>query len=186
MKFKEKLKESWEDLWVTTPAIGMGAPLSPGFILSGFLTFGVICGAMTYYFSKKEEKLKEDFSRSQLPVAAIVLSEKYTPSDCCNNESKYSLVIKTDKGKEIQLCINDGLKAKKESLDSLINKGSKISFPTGNIAYSPEIRQKSYAEIKNFYEYTFRDYYKAKDETYFAENTPLGKKCADRIRILKK
>jgi len=81
-------------------------------------------------------------------------------------QSNYTLKVRTVEGKILGISIIDSPNTKKESLDILIDKGSKISFPQGN-----------------WYEAVNGKHYKFDNETYFHENTRFGNKRANRIRI---
>jgi hypothetical protein len=85
-------------------------------------------------------------------------------------DSKYTLKVKTDDKRILGISVINGGNIKKESLDMLIEKGSKISFPVGNIHSVDEglpVRLIIYPE-----------------ETYIKKESQTGTKRADRIRVL--
>ena len=83
--------------------------------------------------------------------------------------SGYCLGIKTDSGRTIGLHVIDSedKKATALSLDMITEKGSRISFPAGNLKSADSLPAQYYAE-----------------ETCFEEGVQTGTKMADRIRVL--
>jgi len=99
-----------------------------------------------------------------------MLSQAYS-NETVKAESKYTLKVKTDDGRIIGVSVIDGDDFKKESLDAIVNQGSRISFPAGN--WSPVDAgslDKKYHELKG--------------ETYFGSDSQIGTKRANRITVL--
>lgn len=127
--------------------------------------------------------LANALKKSNRPIVGTVLKEVYkntlTPNPERNGvvsysnetvklESKYTLKLRTDDGRVLGVSIVDGGDAKKESLDRIINRGTRVSFPAGNL------------QNTSWYE----DHRVARGETYFTRDTQVGTKRADRIRVL--
>ncbi len=161
-------------------------------VIAGAVALAIGVGGY-FGISSRNEYLRTEFAKRSQPIVGTVLEEGYqntlTPNPEWNGlvsysnetvklESKYTLKIKTDDGRILGVSIIDsrGTKSegakKKESLDALIDDGSRISFPAGN--------WKSDSWIGN--ERVVR--YPA--ETNFTPDTQHGTKRADRIRILPK
>ena len=160
-------KKTWKDIW-TGFYSPYGCSPSIGFIGTIFL---VAIGSVSLWsysdkldFEKNKKQLQVAYKAGQTRIVAEVLDKRYAKK-LTSPEPVYRL--RTQKGKEIGLSIIDSEDKNNESLDILIQKGSIISFPKGNIQ-----RDK-----------TTYGYSKIKKETYFQENTQFGNKRADRIRI---
>lgn len=158
-------------------------------IIGGIIAAGILAGGIyfenQYSRNKSRAKYLEKWNESQKPIVATVLSESYentlSPVEKWSGfvshsnptvklDSKYSLRIKTEDGRVLGLSIIDGGTAKKEGLDQIIEKGSIISFPTGNVVPHP------------FYlKGAAQDY----EETWFKPETQVGTKMAHRITVLK-
>ena len=91
-------------------------------------------------------------------------------------ESKLILKGRLENGKIVSVAIIDQGEIQKESLPILLKKGSRISFPKGNIK-TWNTRNK-YGNIPD--EPILITY----NETYFTEETQFGTKCASRIKII--
>lgn len=159
-------KEIWKDLWRSYDAPSYGGCPSTGCI--GTMALGVLTlfSGSCYFINQdrveQARKMKELFNSGQTQIVGEVLDESL--------EKGYSIRLRTDDGKEIGVSVLDGSKTNKESLDVLVNIGSKISFPTGNIQEDSG---------------TFSGYSEIKEETWFSGNTQCGNKRADRIKVLK-
>ena len=79
--------------------------------------------------------------------------------------SKYVIGIRTEDNRLLSVEVLDNKGIKKESLDSIIQIGSKICFQAGNII---QVNDTNYIELP---------------ETYYYENTQFGRKLADRIKV---
>jgi len=163
-------------------------------IITGGIIVGLSVGAagLMYNFTQKSNLEREALSRkanlevyaqSQKPIVGTVLAEKYVnrlspnpersgflsySNETVKLDSTYTLEVKTDSGKLIGLSIINGGGVKKESLEILIHKGTRISFPRGRIS----------APAPSYLREEFRG------ETTFGINTQVGTKRADRIEIL--
>lgn len=161
----------------------------PSFVVGMFGFFGLMGYSMQSCNNKSEKEWEERFKKSNVQIETTVLDkfyenrlepvpEKYIDgllSQAYSNEtvkleSKCILKCRTDNGKEIAISVINGPNTPKESLDILVNKGSRISFPKGNIHPSSK-----YAH----------NYERLEKETYFTDSTQFGSKRADRIKILK-
>jgi hypothetical protein len=126
--------------------------------------------------------LAEEFQKSNQPIVGTVLSERYSTILTSNPEfrglvsysnetvrlgSIYTLKIRTDDGKILGVSIIDGGTVKKESLDAIIDEGTRISFPAGNW------KSPSWSKYERIVE----------GETYFTPDTRAGTKRADRIKV---
>ncbi len=150
----------------------MGLLLSCGAIL--------LCSLGIQYKQTKHEELYET---GQTSIVATVIEETYENklksvpkkhiegimSEAYSNEtvkldSSYTLKLKTDDGKTLGVSILDGPRTKKEALDVLVSKGTRIRFPKGNLE-----------------KYEFDP---IPEETYFNNQTQFGNKRADRISVL--
>ena len=171
---KEKLKNVWKEIWKDYPPItaygdsglpsigclGITALATAGFAILSWST----CQSD---FENTLERKKPLLQKSNSPITAIVLEDFYEKGE---NNSNYTLKCMTDKNKEIYVSVMDAPDKKKESLDSLISKGTKIAFPKGNIS-EKKLGYFGYLPIK--------------EETYFTDSTKFASKRADRIKILK-
>ena len=155
-------------------------------VIGGLVSLGVVAGSYLLIspFDKKYERLFEEGKRQ---IVGTVLEKNYqntlSPVSKWNGlvsysnetvklESKYTLKIQTDDGRIIGVSVLDGCGVKKESIDAIIDKGARISFPAGNM------RQGNW-----FASGGHRDY---PNETYFTPETQAGNKRADRIKVLPK
>ena len=169
----EIIKKVWKGIWKDSPhvtAYGGGMPSIGCFGITALVTFG-IAGLFVYAlksgFDKHVREENPNLQKSNSFITAKVLDEFYEKVD---NRSNYTLRCLTDKNKEMYISITDALTKKKESLDSLINKGDKITFPKGNLS-----------ENIGF----ISGYHEIEEEIYFTDSTKVGNKCADRIKVLK-
>ena len=134
--------------------------------------------------------LAEDWVKQNEPIVGIVLAESYQNTLVSNpkvnrlisysNEtvkldSKYTLKIKTEDGRTIGVSIINSEPygtATKESLDALVEEGTRISFPRGNM------------RAKNFFVGASHNY--DNRETSFQDDTQMGTKRAYRVKVLPK
>lgn len=129
------------------------------------------------------DNLADEFQKRNQPIVGTVLAEGYQNTLTSNPEfdglvsysnetvkleSKYTLKIKTYDGRILGVAIVDGGNVKKESLDAIIDEGTRVSFPAGDWKSTSWIR----------------DNRKARGETYFTPDTKVGTKRADRITVL--
>ncbi|MBW2996166.1 hypothetical protein KY332_02565 [Candidatus Woesearchaeota archaeon] len=151
--------------------------------IPALIAIGLLAGPSHKEMERERARL---YQESLTPVVATVLEESYQntlskvpeydgwvshSNETVKLESKYTLKCKRDdNGKIIAVSVVDGESVKKESIDRLVNKGSRISFPAGN-HYQQSI------PLREFYH---------PDETYFKEGTCAGTKRADRITVLNK
>jgi len=134
---------------------------------------------------RRDERNISRFAESNIPITGTVLEEVHNnnlnsvpeynglvshSNETVSLDSDYTLKIQTDDGRVLGVSVIDGKEtpAKKESLDVLIEEGSRVSFPQGNIV--PGYHRNTTTELR--------------DETYFTAKTQFGNKCADRITIL--
>lgn len=115
-----------------------------------------------------------NFRESQKPITATVLSQAYQSAHQ-NKNSKYTLKLRTDDGRIIGLSIVDAHapSVSKESLDAIIDDGSRISFPMGNYRSADFTTLSNGGGSRHFTE-----------ETYFTPETQAGNKRADRVTVL--
>lgn len=158
-------------------------------VIAGAVALAI--GVGSYFgITSRNAHLAEDGVKHNEPIVGTVLAESYQNSLVPNPEwdgllsksietvkldSKYTLRVKTDEGKVIGVSILDsGLygTATKESLDILIEDGTKISFPRGNM------------RAKNFFVGLKHNY--DDRETYFRDDTQMGTKPANRVKVLGK
>lgn len=165
--------------------------------------------------SQAAKQISYELQLSNKPITGTVLSEKYEntlssvleyhkekqtsglvsqsnaiahSNETVKVDSKYTLKVKTDDGKILGVSVVDGGDVTKESLDAIVNQGSRISFPRGNIK-SGSIREDYIQRRENsprFEAIKIRNqvHLDAYEETYFRPNTQAGTKRADRIRVL--
>ena len=152
-------------------------------------TIALVTLVASYFgITSRNAHLTEDWAKHNEPIVGTVLTESYQNSLVPNPEwdgllsksietvkldSKYTLKVKTDEGGVISVSILDsGVygTATKESLDALIEDGTRISFPRGNM------RAKSLI-VGSRHNYDER-------ETNFQNNTQMGTKPAYRITVL--
>ena len=161
-------------------------------VIAGAVSLAIgVCGYLG--ITSGNEYLRTEFAKRSQPIVGTVLEEGYqntlTPNPEWNGlvsysnetvklESKYTLKIKTEDGRILGVSIidssgtrNEGA-VKKESLDALIDVGSRISFSSGNWK----------SDSWTGHERVVRD----PTETNFTPDTQYGTKRADRIRILPK
>ncbi len=159
-----------------------------GAVGTGFI-FGILLYILSYGSTQRQRQENEILYReSQKPIKGTVLEESYENnlssvpekridgllSQSYSNEtvrldSKYTLKIETN-DRTLGISVIDGGNITKESLDVLIEKGSKISFPAGNIYGiddGPPMRPIVYQE-----------------ETWIKQESQTGTKRADRIKVL--
>ena len=142
----------------------------------------------------RNTNLAEDFVKQNKPIVGTVLAESYKNqlssvpeyhssgllSEAHSNEtvkldSKYTLRVRTDDGRTIGVSIINSEPygtATKESLDALIEEGTRISFPRGNM------------RATNFFMGAAHNY--DKKETSFQDDTQMGTKRAYRVKVLDK
>ncbi|MBI2124845.1 hypothetical protein HYT92_03570 [Candidatus Pacearchaeota archaeon] len=84
-----------------------------------------------------------------------------------SNVSGYCIGIKTDDGRAFGLYIVDAENKKAEALNMIIEKGSIIGFPAGNLKSADS------SPVQYYFE-----------ETCFDEGVRIGAKRADRVRVL--
>lgn len=170
---KKIINKIWKGIWKSYPPVTAydGGMPSIGCIgITSLVALGIVGlfgWSLKYDLEKTRNEKKPMLQESNSPITARVLEEFYEKRE---NESSYFLKCMTDKNKEIYLSVIDAPAKQKESLDSLLSKGSNISFPKGNISEKPSI---------------IYGYVKLEDETYFTDSTAFGNKRADRIKILK-
>jgi hypothetical protein len=158
-------------------------------VISGVVALGIVAGAYLG-ISPIDRKYERLFEEGKRPIVGTVLEEGYQntlspvpnwnglvsySNETVKLESKYTLKIQTDDGRIIGVSVIDGddrygIPVKKEALDAIIEEGTRISFPSGNMRHG-----NFFVGLAN------RDY---PNETYFTPETQAGNKRADRIRIL--
>lgn len=128
---------------------------------------------------------------SNSPITATVLEEVYNSNlspvpafsgmvshsnETVKLDSSYSLKVRTDKGRVLGVSVIDnndtrglGGNPDKEALDRLVDEGTRIQFPRGNL-------------VKR--DYTIYETSEITNETYFHPDTQIGNKRADRITVL--
>ncbi|PJE81010.1 hypothetical protein COU58_04730 [Candidatus Pacearchaeota archaeon CG10_big_fil_rev_8_21_14_0_10_32_42] len=151
-------------------------------VIAGAVALAIGVGGY-FGISSRNEYLRTEFAKRSQPIVGTVLEEGYqntlTPNpewnwlvsysnETVKLESKYTLKIQTDDGRILGVSIVDGGNVKKESLDAIIDEGTRISFPAGD--------WKSPSWIG--------DNKVAREETYFTPDTKVGTKRADRITVL--
>ncbi len=184
-----KFKSLWKKLWGNESHGYGGGSLSIGGILSVMLFFGSVGGGVSYLsymgIEAQKQKKAEAFEKGQKPIVGEVVDEVYEKrlekvpevykrglvsqaysSETVKLDSKYILKHRTLKDREISVSVLDSEDKDKESLDILVDAGSVVSFPRGNIEKSGD----SYSTINK--------------ETYFKEGTQFGNKRVGRIKIL--
>ncbi|MFH1452296.1 MAG: hypothetical protein ABIF88_03930 [archaeon] len=160
-------------------------------VIGGLVVLGITAGVAYWGISPASNRYEKLFEEGKRPIVGTVLEEVYqntlspVPSrngfvsysnETVKLESKYTLKIQTDDGRILGVSVidvdgkDDDIPIKKESLDVIIEKGSKISFPAGNM------RDRYY----------FSEHKKYSNETYFTPETRAGNKRADRITVLPK
>ena len=131
--------------------------------------------------------VERSFAESERPIVGTVLAESYQntlspvpkwngfvsySNETVKLDSKYTLKIQTDDGRILGISVIDGYDVKKESLDAIIEPGSRISFPTGNMrtgnAWGSGPGNRYYPR-----------------ETNFTPETQAGSKRADRIKVVR-
>jgi len=132
------------------------------FVATSLTTGIVLSGLMVYMGAQK----KEDLIKSNEPIIGTVLEESYKGN--LENGSTYTLKVKADDGRIMGVSIIDGAyyssgSVKKESLDAIVDVGSRISFPKGNM------RNQGNADYM---------------ETVFENDTRMGTKRAYRVTVL--
>jgi hypothetical protein len=157
--------------------------------LMGGVLVSVLVGMPTIFYSQYSNESKKREYRYELglkPIRGEVLEERYEntlssvpekhieglvsqahSNETVKLESKYTLKIQTQDGRTLGVSIFDGPYTKKEALDILIDKGSWISFPRGDMYESTGKYNYDYVE----------------GETFYDDNTRFGNKRADRIEI---
>lgn len=169
-----------------------------GLVSLGIATGAYFAGSSMLDADRKYERLFEEGKR---PIVGTVLSESYQntlspvpnwdglmsySNETVKLESKYVLKVRTDDGRIIGVSVIDGdefgknsneqsnigIPVKKEALDAIIEEGTRISFPSGNMRHG-----------NWFVGSANRDY---PNETYFNPETQAGNKRADRIKVLPK
>lgn len=166
-----------------------GIVTSDGFVIGSMISFFAAGPALAVYFGISENientrNKEEVFNMGRITGTVVEevyenrlesVPERHTSglvSESFSNEtvklnSSYTLKVKKDNdGDLIGVCVIDSARNKKESLDLLVDEGSRISFPIGNV----DNINGEYGEIK--------------DEAIFYEDTQQGNKRVDRIRVL--
>ena len=138
-------------------------------------------GALLWPAFGSKKKNEELFRESQRPIYGIVTEEKYenytgeakrefafsgrrVKYSLPVSASRYTLKVRLDNEEELAVSVFDSEDTKKESLDMLINPGSRISFPRGNLRWRG-------------------DHFGVEGETYFTPEIKIGSKRADRIKV---
>lgn len=141
---------------------------------------------------KKDKLYEQRFEESNKPIIATVLDESYQntlspvpnwngamsySNETVKLESKYTLKVETNDGRILGVSVIDGKTnhdggraVKKESLDAIIEPGTRISFPAGNLRHGNWLSGSGH----NTY----------LDEAYFTSQVQAGNKRADRITVL--
>ena len=160
-------------------------------VIGGLVVLGITAGAY-FGISPIDRKYERLFEEGKRPIVGTVLKESHqntlssVPSwdglmsysnETVKLESKYTLKVQTDDGKILGVSVIDGddkygTPVKKESLDVIIEKGMRVSFPSGNMRHG-----------NWFVGSAHRDY---PNESYFTPETQAGNKRADRIKVLSK
>lgn len=145
--------------------------------------------------------LSENFLEHNKPIVGTVLEEIYDentlelntrryvdwgifgmvvyPDHTLKPASKYTLKVKANDGKVMEISVIDSEiygGGTKDSLERIIEEGTRISLPKGNM------------RAKNFFSNFFNSSNKNYDlkETYFQDYTQFGTKRAYRIKVLDK
>jgi hypothetical protein len=183
-----KFKRLWKKLWEHED-FGYGGSMSYGGILSVLAISTVVVGGVSYCGHKmveaQKQKKAEAFEKSQKPIVGEVVDKVYErklekvpevykrglvsqaySGETVKLDSKYILKLRTLKDREIGVSVLDSQDKDKESLGILVDIGSVVSFPRGNIGKSGDC----YSTINK--------------ETYFKESTQFGNKRVDRIEVL--
>jgi len=120
--------------------------------------------------------LEERYQNILLPVPeshkGVIIGKSHS-NETVKLESQYTLRLRTDDGKVLGVSVIDSEPCgavTKESLEILIEEGTRISFPRGNM------------RIPYFFVDASRNY--DREETPFQDDTQVGTKKADRITIL--
>ena len=148
-----------------------------GLSLIGSLSFGL------YRLDQYDSAFKQEHARrvqeGRVPIVAEVVTESYVnnlipvekregffsySNPTVTLDSRYTLKCRTESGHLFGLSVVNGGSVTKESLDSLIEPGSRISFPQGNFSDDGT--------------------YRYPNETSFRQDTQAGSKRADRIKVL--
>jgi|SRR3989338_6414040 len=161
-------------------------------VIGGLVVLGIASGAYLG-ISPVDRKYEKLFEEGKRPIVGIVLEESYQntlspvpkwdglvsySNETVKLESRYTLKIQTDDGRIIGVSVIDGddswdgTPVKKESIDAIIEKGTKISFPAGNMRHGNWFAGAGHRDYPN--------------ETYFTPETQAGNKRADRIKVLSK
>tara|TARA_Y100000310_G_scaffold272496_1_gene287490 strand:- start:4907 stop:5461 length:555 start_codon:yes stop_codon:yes gene_type:complete len=180
---KEGILKRFKESFLSNPY----QPIAIGsIVLTAAIGIGQISSKM---LAEREnlEQLKNIYEFGRQEITATVLDESYSDklssvperringlvSKAFSNEtlrvnSTYVLKLKTDDGREISCSFFDAPTRDKEQLDMLVRKGSKISFPRGNVIKTSE-----------------GNYKRIPKETFFNEGDMFCKKRADRVDIPK-
>ena len=142
-------------------------------VITGLIlaSIGVVSGNYLY---SAEQKLRKEYNSGT--ITGVVLGEHYIREHCKESEpatkSMYIIKIKTPNGKLMAITVEDGREVKKEDLETIIEEGSVIAFPKGNVEK---------------YLYGFHEYKTIPEKTSLYRNPNLqsGTKIADRITIYK-
>lgn len=164
-------------------------PLIMGGILSGL---GILFYSLHQSSIKNEEERERAYQQSQEQIRGEVIEERYEntlesvpekhmsgflsqaySNETVKVESTYTLRVRTDDGRELGVSVFDGPNAKKESLDVLLDEGSRISFPRGNLE-----KYKYHASDKRIRQGPIHN------EKWFTPSTKFGNKRADRITLI--
>lgn len=149
-------------------------------IIGGLIASGITGGALRILYIDKQ--FKKFFEYSEKPIVGTVLEESYQntllPVPNWNEIvscSSYTLKIQTDDSRIIGVSVIDGddlegRPVKKESLDAIIEKGTRISFPCGNVRHGYLLHGTAHRYYSN--------------ETFFTPETQAGNKRADRIKVM--
>lgn len=132
--------------WVIS--VFIGGTLGLGFVAISIGAEGV--NSIIQSFDRNSRKYERPLKESERPVVGTVLEKSY--------KNTYTLKVQTDDGKIIGVSVIDGdylgknsskrsnvgTLAKEKSLDAIIEKGTRISFPAGNMWYSIKDPKETY------------------------------------------
>jgi len=98
----------------------------------------------------------------------------------------YIIKVKTDDGRNLAVNVLNSPGQPKEALDMLINQGTRVSFPHGNIEQiEPDKYERTfYDSDSEWRKMRAAGYETLEKETIFRANTQIGSKYAHRIKVL--
>jgi hypothetical protein len=158
-------------------------------VIAGAVALAIGVGGY-FGIGARNTNLAEDFAKQNRPIVGTVLAESYQntlvpnpkfdglvsySNETVKLEPKYTLKVRTDDGRTIGVSIINSEPygtATKESLDALIEEGTRISFPRGNM------------RATNFFMGSAHNY--DERETSFQDDTQMGTKRAYRVQVLDK